>query len=62
MPYMVCLACELTSYSAGWITQDRCPRCDAPLEGGDRAEPPRRWNLATLRAAARRKGVKHGAR
>ena len=62
MPYMVCLTCELTSYSAGRITQDRCPRCDAPLESGNRAEPVRRWNLATLRAAARRKGVEYGTR
>jgi hypothetical protein len=62
MPYMVCLACELTSYSVGRITQDPCPRCDAPLTGGGSRRAPRRWDLAALRAAARRKGVKHGAR
>jgi hypothetical protein len=64
MPYVACPACELTSYTAaGLATHDRCPRCDAPLEGGDRAEDPGRpWDLDALRVAARTEEVEHGAR
>jgi hypothetical protein len=61
MPYMICPACRLTSYSAaGLATHDRCPRCDAPLDA-DRAEDSvRRWNLEALRATARREELEHG--
>ena len=63
MPYVTCPACRLTSYAAGRITQDRCPRCDTALEGGERAEDPaRRWNLTALRRTALSKEVEHGAR
>jgi hypothetical protein len=63
MPYKNCPACGLTSYTAGRITQERFPRCGAPLEIGKRAEDRgRRWNLGALRLAARTREAEHGTR
>jgi hypothetical protein len=47
MPYLICPACRLSTVgAAGFVTADRCPRCDGFL--GD-AEPPQgvapRWKV-----------------
>jgi hypothetical protein len=64
VPHLICPTCRLTSYSAAaYATPDRCPRCDAQLECGERAEDRlRRWKLTDLRRAARTEAVEYGAR
>jgi uncharacterized Zn finger protein (UPF0148 family) len=63
MPHLICPSCGLTSYSAaGRVTPDRCPRCDAALGGDSVDDRVRRWNLAAVRPAARRKEAQHGTR
>jgi hypothetical protein len=64
MPYILCPACGLTSYSAaGRSTHDYCPRCDASLEPlGRPGDPIRRWDLTALRRAAPSKELEYGTR
>ena len=63
MPHLICPSCGLTSYSAAArVTLDRCPRCDAALSGDSADDRVRRWNLAAVRPAARRKEAQHGTR
>jgi len=59
MPYMICPACRLTSYSAAGLAT-RCPRCDAPLDAHRAEASVRRWNLSALRYSARGKELEHG--
>jgi hypothetical protein len=62
MPYLICSACRLEAYSAaGYATTDRCPRCDAPLGGAERADAIlHRWKVTDLRLAARREEALDG--
>jgi hypothetical protein len=39
MPYVICGACELVTYSAAlWAGTDECPRCGTGLPSGRRSE------------------------
>jgi len=62
MPYLICPACHLATYSAAsHTTTDRCPGCDASLEGAERSEGAlRRWKVADLRSALRVRETDHG--
>jgi hypothetical protein len=75
MPYLICSACRLSSFSsrargiptppraAGQASADRCPRCNSLLSD---LEPPQdtagRWKLFDLRFKARLEGAEHEAR
>jgi hypothetical protein len=39
MPYVICGACELVTYSAAlWASTDECPRCGTSLPSARRSE------------------------